>query len=188
MANGAPFTVRGIWRITKRPSLSDRTVSKRKQDERKAGKKEACRLEGLLPPPKHFNPAENKGTFFLASSPWSPSELILPYSHSGMQKIKRRRRGSESPFFFFSPCCEQMFPSSSYLSRVSSCRWPGAWSSFWLTFLQRSKYSPLCAINEIKHLFIEIIHATTERSSLGSFFIEFGINGHPKMIKPGGVK
>ena len=158
------FTVRGIWRITKRPSLSDRTVSKRKQDERKAGRRKHAGWKDSCLRQNTSTPQRIREHFFLASSPWSPSELILPYSHSGMQKIKRRR-GSESPFF--SPCCEQVFPSSSYLSRVSSCCccWPGAWSSFWLTFLQRSKYSPLCAINEIKHLFTEIIHATTERNS-----------------------
>ena len=122
------------------------------------------------------------------------------YSHSGMQKIKRRR-GSESPLSLLSSLRTGV-PTRYYRVQTDSIHrdclllpvtdfelelTPAAGRVFFLsdglTFLRRSKYSPLCTINEIKHLFTEIIHATVGKArDHFSLSLRSLVNCHPKVL------
>ena len=111
------------------------------------------------------------------------------------ERERERRGGDPNLPSFFAP--EQVYPCSRYglhspclLLPVTDFELeltPAAGRVFFLsdglTFLRRSKYSPLCTINEIKHLFTEIIHATVGKArDHFSLSLRSLVNCHPKVL------
>ena len=123
--------------------------------------------------------------------------MLFTFRNAENKEWDRERGGGRDPNLpsFFAP--EQVYPCSRYglhspclLLPVTDFELeltPAAGRVFFLsdglTFLRRSKYSPLCTINEIKHLFTEIIHATVGKArDHFSLSLRSLVNYHPKVL------